>query len=168
MLKDVVTRYDVDGVHIDDYFYPYVEKDKADKVIPFPDDATYKKAVAAGETLKRDDWRRKNVDHLVQRMYDEVKKIKPWVLVGISPIGIWRPDNPKGIKGFDSYTEIFADSRKWTNEGWLDYLTPQIYWKVGSQRPPLRKLAGLVGGSECEAAAFVAGEFHFEDWRETR
>jgi uncharacterized lipoprotein YddW (UPF0748 family) len=140
VLKDVVTRYDVDGVHIDDYFYPYVAKDKADKNIPFPDDATYKKAVAAGETLKRDDWRRKNVDHLVQRMYEEVKKIKPWVLVGISPIGIWRPDNPKGIKGFDSYTEIFADSRKWTNEGWLDYLTPQIYWQVGAKDHPYETL----------------------------
>src|SRR4051794_1991376 len=140
VLKDVVTRYDVDGVHIDDYFYPYVEKDKAGKAIPFPDDATYKKAVAAGETLKRDDWRRKNVDHLVQRMYDEVKKIKPWVLVGISPIGIWRPDNPKGVKGFDSYTEIFADSRKWINEGWLDYLTPQIYWQVGAKDHPYEKL----------------------------
>jgi uncharacterized lipoprotein YddW (UPF0748 family) len=66
-------------------------------------------------------------------MYDEVKKIKPWVLVGISPIGIWRPDNPKGVKGFDSYAEIFADSRKWTNQGWLDYLTPQIYWQVGAK-----------------------------------
>lgn len=140
VLKDIVTRYDVDGVHIDDYFYPYVEKDKARKNIPFPDDATYEKAVAAGETLKRDDWRRKNVDHLVQRMYEEVKKIKPWVLVGISPIGIWRPDNPKGIKGFDSYSEIFADSRKWINEGWLDYLTPQIYWQVGAKDHPYENL----------------------------
>jgi uncharacterized lipoprotein YddW (UPF0748 family) len=140
VLKDVVTRYDVDGVHIDDYFYPYAEKDEADNIIPFPDDATYKKAVAAGETLTRDDWRRKNVDHLVQRMYEEVKKIKPWVLVGISPIGIWRPDNPEGVKGFDSYTEIFADSRKWMNEGWLDYLTPQIYWQIGSKEHPYEKL----------------------------
>jgi uncharacterized lipoprotein YddW (UPF0748 family) len=139
-LKDVVTRYDIDGVHIDDYFYPYAEKDKAVKIVPFPDDDTYKKAVAAGETLKRDDWRRKNVDHLVQRMYDEVKQIKPWVLVGISPIGIWRPDNPKGIKGFDAYSEIFADTRKWTNEGWLDYVTPQIYWKVDSKDQPYGKL----------------------------
>ena len=140
VLRDVVTRYDVDGVHIDDYFYPYIEKDKDDKNIPFPDDATYKKAVAAGEKLKRDDWRRKNVDHLVQRMYEEVKKIKPWVLVGISPIGMWRPDNPKGIKGFDSYTEIFADSRKWETEGWLDYMTPQIYWRVDDKEHSYSKL----------------------------
>ncbi|HVT28302.1 MAG TPA: family 10 glycosylhydrolase, partial [Lacipirellulaceae bacterium] len=89
VLTDVVKRYDVDGVHIDDYFYPYQEKDKSGKTIPFPDDETYRRAVAAGVKLDRADWRRQNVNHLIERMYTEVKKLKPWVLVGISPFGIW-------------------------------------------------------------------------------
>lgn len=142
VLKDVVTRYDIDGVHIDDYFYPYQEKDKAGKVVPFPDDETYQRAVAAGVKLARDDWRRQNVDHLIERMYTEVKKIKPWVLVGISPFGIWRPGNPPGIVGLDQYSTLYADARKWQQEGWLDYLTPQLYWQVESEGQSYPKLLG--------------------------
>ncbi len=142
VLTDVVKRYDIDGVHIDDYFYPYQEKDKDGKIIPFPDDETYKKAVAAGSKLERNDWRRQNVDHLIHRMYDEVKKEKPWVLVGISPFGIWRPGFPKGIEGFDQYATLYADARKWEQEGWLDYLTPQIYWQIESKKQPYAKLLG--------------------------
>jgi uncharacterized lipoprotein YddW (UPF0748 family) len=142
VLTDVVKRYDIDGVHIDDYFYPYEEKDKDKKTIPFPDDETYKKAVASGVKLDRPDWRRHNVNHLVERMYEEVKKEKPWVLVGISPFGIWRPDNPKGIKGLDQYATLYADAKKWEREGWLDYLTPQIYWQVESKSQPYAKLLG--------------------------
>jgi uncharacterized lipoprotein YddW (UPF0748 family) len=133
VLKDVVKRYDIDGVHIDDYFYPYPENDDDDKPIPFPDDKTYERAVAGGEKLSRDDWRRQNVNQLVERMYAEVKKVKPWVLVGISPFGIWRPDNPPGVKGFDQYSSLYADARKWQQEGWVDYFTPQLYWLVESK-----------------------------------
>ncbi len=140
VLTDVVKRYDVDGVHIDDYFYPYKEKDKAGKIIPFPDDETYMRAVDRGSKLSRDDWRRQNVDHLVERMYREVKALKPWVLVGISPFGIWRPENPPGIKGFDAYSEIYCDSLKWEHEGWFDYLTPQLYWLVESEHQSYPKL----------------------------
>ena len=140
VLTDVVKRYDIDGVHIDDYFYPYQEKDKNGKIIPFPDDETYKQAVATGVKLERDDWRRRNVDHLIERMYDEVKKEKPWVLVGISPFGIWRPGNPKGVVGLDQYATLYADAKKWEQEGWLDYLTPQIYWQVESKGQPYAKL----------------------------
>ncbi len=142
VLNDVVKRYDIDGVHIDDYFYPYQVKDDAGKVVPFPDDESYARAQAKGETLGRDDWRRKNVDHLVHRMYDEVKKVKPWVLVGISPFGIWRPGNPPGITGLDQYATLYADARKWQREGWLDYFTPQLYWKVDSKGQSYPKLLG--------------------------
>ncbi len=142
VLTDVVKRYDIDGVHIDDYFYPYQEKDKAGKLIPFPDDESYRRAVAKGETLGRDDWRRQNVNHLIERMYEEVKKEKPWVLVGISPFGIWRPGNPKGIEGLDQYNTLYADARKWYQEGWVDYLTPQLYWQVESTKQPYAKLLG--------------------------
>jgi uncharacterized lipoprotein YddW (UPF0748 family) len=96
--------------------------------------------VAAGESLSRDDWRRQNVDHLIKRMYDEVKKAKPWVLVGISPFGIWRPGNPPGVVGLDQYSTLYADARKWQREGWLDYMTPQLYWQVESKGQPYAKL----------------------------
>ncbi len=133
VLNDVVKRYDIDGVHIDDYFYPYQVKDDDGKIVPFPDDASYKRAVRKGERLERDDWRRQNVNHLIERMYEEVKRAKPWVLVGISPFGIWRPGNPPGIVGLDAYNSLYADSRNWLQRGWLDYMTPQLYWQVESK-----------------------------------
>jgi uncharacterized lipoprotein YddW (UPF0748 family) len=140
VLNDVVRRYDIDGVHIDDYFYPYQITDDAGNIVPFPDDASYERAVASGETLSRDDWRRHNVDYLIKRMYQEVKRAKPWVLVGISPFGIWRPGHPEGITGLDQYATLYADVRKWQHEGWLDYVTPQLYWRVDSQGQSYQKL----------------------------
>jgi uncharacterized lipoprotein YddW (UPF0748 family) len=130
VVLDVVTRYDVDGVHIDDYFYPYRERDRNNKEIPFPDDASWKRYRASGGTLSRDDWRRNNVDRLIERVYREIKQTKPWVKFGISPFGIWRPGYPAQIGGFDAYEQLYADSRKWLNEGWVDYFTPQLYWPI--------------------------------------
>ena len=134
VIKDVVHRYDVDGVHIDDYFYPYPIKDDAGQYVPFPDETSWEEARAAGWTGSRDDWRRHNVDDFIERMYLEVKAEKPWVLVGISPFGIWRPGNPKSIQGFDQYAKLYADARKWFLEGWVDYMTPQLYWPI-DQKP---------------------------------
>ena len=137
VLTDAVKRYDLDGVHIDDYFYPYPINDESGKPVPFPDDESYERAVAAGETLDRDNWRRQNVDNLVRRMYESVKEVKPWVLVGISPFGIWRPGHPEGIQGLDQYNALYADARKWLREGWVDYFTPQLYWRIeGPQSYP--------------------------------
>ena len=132
VVLDVVRRYDVDGVHLDDYFYPYPVTERGRRVA-FPDADSYARARAAGETLGRDDWRRQNVDRFIERMYREVKAAKPWVKVGISPFGIWRPGNPAGVTGFDQYAEIYADARKWQREGWLDYLAPQLYWAIASR-----------------------------------
>ncbi len=142
VLNDVVKRYDIDGVHIDDYFYPYQITDDAGNLVPFPDDESYERAVDAGETLSRDDWRRQNVNRLIQRMYEEVKRAKPWVLVGISPFGIWRPGHPEGITGLDQYDALYADVRKWQHEGWLDYLTPQLYWRTDNEQQNYAKLLG--------------------------
>jgi len=131
VIADVVQRYDIDGVHIDDYFYPYRETDKATgKDISFPDDATYTAYRQGGGQLLRDDWRRSNVDVFVEAMYRRVHSIKSACLVGISPFGIWRPGFPAQIKGFDAYDQIYADSRKWLLEGWVDYFTPQLYWPI--------------------------------------
>ncbi|MCC6493075.1 MAG: family 10 glycosylhydrolase [Pirellulales bacterium] len=136
VITDVVKRYDIDGVHIDDYFYPYPVSENG-MPVPFPDDESYARAREAGETLDRDDWRRKNVDQLVEQMYKSVKQEKPWVLVGISPFGIWRPGHPPGITGLDQYSALYADARKWLREGWVDYFTPQLYWQIeGPQSYP--------------------------------
>ena len=129
-IVDVVKRYDVDGVHIDDYFYPYPENDASGKRIDFPDSETYDKYVASGGKLAKDDWRRSNVDKLIEAMYKGVHAAKPWVRVGISPFGIWRPGNPAQIKGFDAYAEIYADSKKWLQNGWADDFVPQLYWPI--------------------------------------
>jgi len=130
VVADVVRRYDVDGVHIDDYFYPYKERDAANAVIDFPDSASYARYRRGGGTLDRDDWRRHNVDQFVKELYAEVKRIKPHVKVGVSPFGIWRPGNPASVRGFDAYTEIYADARLWWRSGWVDYLAPQLYWTI--------------------------------------
>jgi uncharacterized lipoprotein YddW (UPF0748 family) len=130
VIADVVKRYDVDGIHFDDYFYPYKERDSANVIIDFPDSVTWRRYVRSGGKLSRNDWRRSNVDTFVREVYRSVKATKPWVKFGISPFGVWRAGVPDGIKGFDAYEELYADSKKWLNEGWLDYFTPQLYWPI--------------------------------------
>jgi len=129
VIMDVVRRYDVDGVQLDDYFYPYPEKDAAGRELDFPDDASWQKYGRASR-LSRDDWRRANINLFIQGVYQNIKAVKPWVKFGISPFGIWRPMNPPQIRGMDAYTKIYADSRKWFASGWLDYFSPQLYWPV--------------------------------------
>ena len=128
VVLDVVKRYDVDGIHLDDYFYPYPATDKRGRAIAFPDDRSFKRYRAKGGTLKRPDWRRRNVDLLVQELHTGIHEAKPWVRFGISPFGIWRPGFPAQVRGFDAYEQLHADARKWLREGWVDYFTPQLYW----------------------------------------
>ena len=131
VVLDVVRRYDVDGVHIDDYFYPYPETDSARATIDFPDSASYARYRAAGGRLPRDDWRRENVNALVRRLDREIHRAKPWVKFGISPFGIWRPGYPPQITtSFDQYAMLYADARRWLREGWGDYFSPQLYWPI--------------------------------------
>ena len=132
VVLDVVKRYDIDGVHFDDYFYPYREKDSAGREIDFPDNASWKK-FGANSGLSRTDWRRDNVNTFIQRAQNSIHAAKPWVKFGISPFGIWRPGNPPQIRGKDSYTELYADSRKWITYGWADYFSPQLYWPIDSR-----------------------------------
>ncbi len=122
VITDVVGRYDIDGLHFDDYFYPYPT------ATPFPDSATYAEYQAAGGQLALKDWRRDNVNTLVQRVSGDIQTAKPWVRFGISPFGIYRPGTPPGINGLDQYDSLFADPVKWKAEGWVDYLAPQLYW----------------------------------------
>ena len=123
VILDIVRRYDIDGLHIDDYFYPY-PKGGAD----FPDGATWARH-GVGSGLSKADWRRSNINRFVADMYRAVKAEKPSVKVGISPFGIWRPGVPATTEAqLDCYGQLFADSRKWLAEGWCDYLAPQLYW----------------------------------------
>ncbi len=126
-LTELVTRYDLDGIHYDDYFYPYPSYNEGDD---FPDAEQYQAYIQAGGTLSVSDWRRNAVNTFVQRLYSTVKEIKPHVLVGISPFGVYRPTQPSTIRGMDQYETLFADAKLWLNEGWLDYFSPQLYWPI--------------------------------------
>lgn len=135
VIDDIVRRYDIDGLHVDDYFYPYPIEGVA-----FNDNRTFGAYVAADGRLDQSDWRRLNIDRFVRDMYASVKRRRPEVLVGISPFGIWRPGHPEGVVGFDAYEGLAADARRWLREGWLDYVSPQLYWKIESEGQPFEPL----------------------------
>lgn len=119
VILDVVRRYDIDGVHFDDYFFPYPITENGKKV-DFPDDKNWEKYKSAGGGLSRDDWRRKNVDDFIEAVGREIKKIKPDIMYGISPFGVAE----------ENYKNLYADAEKWLREGWIDYFVPQLYWKI--------------------------------------
>ncbi|TAE55989.1 MAG: hypothetical protein EAZ76_04710 [Nostocales cyanobacterium] len=125
VIIDVVKRYDIDGIHLDDYFYPYPISGK-----DFPDSKTYAAYKANGGKLSLEDWRRDNVNQMVFRLSQGIKQTKSYVKFGISPFGIYRPGQPPGIVGLDAYNVLYADAKKWLQEGWVDYLAPQLYWRT--------------------------------------
>ncbi|MEA5598977.1 glycoside hydrolase family 10 protein [Rivularia sp. UHCC 0363] len=125
VIMDVVQRYDIDGVHLDDYFYPYPISGES-----FPDRKTYTAYQNAGGKLSLNDWRRDNVNRMVQRLWSGINSIKSHVKFGISPFGIYRPGEPSGIQGLDAYDVLYADAKKWLQQGWLDYIAPQLYWRI--------------------------------------
>ena len=135
VVRDLLTRYDLDALHIDDYFYPYpIPK------VEFDDAATYGRYQQGGGKLARDDWRRDNVDRFVERLHREVHATRPQAMLGISPFGIWRPGHPAGVKSMDPYVKIHADARKWLQEGWVDYFAPQLYWPMASKEQPFEPI----------------------------
>ncbi len=130
VIMDVVKRYDIDGAHIDDYFYPYPKNPKS--ASQFPDLSSYK---ASSSKLSRNAWRRANIDGFVSSLYNSIKSTKPWVKVGISPFGIWKPGVPRGVKAdLNAYEQICGDSRKWLVNGWCDYFSPQLYWPIAGDQ----------------------------------
>lgn len=137
VVEDIVSRYDVDAIHIDDYFYPYPAGGQK-----IPDDASYAKF---GNGMNRGDWRRHNVDLLIEQLHKTIKDTKPWVRFGISPFGIWRnkKSDPRGSdsNGLENYDSLYADILLWTKNGWLDYLSPQLYWELDKKVAPSRGLA---------------------------
>lgn len=135
VMVDVTRRYDVDGVHIDDYFYPYPKTSGGKTYDQFDDSASYRAYKSKGGRLELRDWRRDNINGFVRSAYGAVKSTKSYVDFGVSPFGIWRPGNPSSVKaGLDAYDDICADSRLWFNQGWLDYLSPQLYWRIDSDQ----------------------------------
>lgn len=129
VILDVVRRYDIDGVHLDDYFYPYPVGG-----LEFPDEATWQKYRATGGKLGRHEWRRACVDDFVKSLQAEIRRTKPWVKFGISPFGIWRSGYPSSVRAsIDACDDLAADSRKWLQSGWVDYLAPQLYWSIDAK-----------------------------------
>lgn len=130
VITDIVKRYDVDGIHFDDYFYPPAAPAGT---TPYNDDTTFA-TYPRGFTVKAD-WRRDNVNLLIRRAYDSIRTIKPWVKFGVSPSGIYRNSTNPAIgtptSGLEHYTTLFADTRRWLQEGWVDYIMPQVYWWIG-------------------------------------
>ena len=128
VVSDIVSRYDVDAIHMDDYFYPYPIKGK-----DFPDDASF--ARFGGGFSNKGDWRRSNVNVLIKKLHETIREIKPWVKFGVSAFGIYRNESsdPLGskTKGLQNYDDLYADVLLWAREGWIDYNIPQIYWHIG-------------------------------------
>lgn len=127
VVMDIVKRYDIDGVHFDDYFYPYPSYNgNAD----FPDSTSWKAYVNGGGKLSRGDWRRESVNTFIQSLYKAIKAEKKHVKFGLSPFGLYRPGYPASAEGFDQYEQLYADARLWLNKGWIDYFSPQLYWPI--------------------------------------
>ncbi len=132
IVMDVVRRYDINGVHFDDYFYPYPIAGK-----DFPDSASYARYNDPLRPLNRADWRRKNVDLVIEQLHDSIKAVKPYIKFGIAPFGIWRnkTSDPRGSesRGLENYDALYADVLLWLEKGWIDYAAPQLYWYIGYQ-----------------------------------
>lgn len=138
VVMDIVNRYDVDGIHFDDYFYPY-PAGGAD----FPDQKSFAKY---GKGMKKADWRRKNVDLLIEEIHTQIASSdKPWVRFGVSPFGIWRnkKSDSRGsdTNGLQNYDDLYADVLLWAQKGWIDYQLPQLYWELEHKRASTLTLA---------------------------
>ena len=137
VITDILTRYDVDAIHMDDYFYPYPLKG-----VEFPDDASF--ARYGGGFDNRGDWRRSNVNLLIKQIHETVREVKPWVKFGVSPFGIYRnqKSDPLGSKtnGLQNYDDLYADVLLWAREGWIDYNIPQLYWQIGHPAADYKEL----------------------------
>ncbi len=147
VVKDLLAHYDVDGLHFDDYFYPYPDAANT----PFPDSAQYQAYTSGGGTLNLADWRRGNVDALVSSVMNTVTTLHPTVRFGIAPFGIYRSGTPSGISGLSGVDVLYCDAVKWMNQGWVDYLAPQLYWPTTQSAQSYTTLAtwwanGTMGG----------------------
>lgn len=137
VVRDIVSRYDIDAVHFDDYFYPYASYNKGED---FPDNESWNRYQKSGGDLSRPNWRRSQVNQFIERIHKEIKKEKPHVKFGISPFGIWKPGYPEGVAGTSQYDELYADAKLWLNKGWIDYFAPQLYWPINAPKQSFKDL----------------------------
>lgn len=142
VLSDLLARYAVDGLHYDDYFYPYPDGNNTQ----FPDAARYTAYTQGGGALSRVEWRIDNVNQMVRATAELIQAAHASVRFGISPFGIYRPDPTHGITGLDAYTALACDAPRWVAEGWVDYITPQLYWTTTQTGQAFGTLAGLWAG----------------------
>ncbi|HSK12643.1 MAG TPA: family 10 glycosylhydrolase [Phnomibacter sp.] len=140
---DIVKRYDIDGLHFDDYFYPYPSYNLGED---FPDQDSWNTYIKGGGTMSRGDWRRNAVNVFIERLYKGIKAEKPHVKFGLSPFGIWRPGYPPLVEGFDQYEQLYADAKLWLNKGWIDYFAPQLYWPINRPNQSYPILLGWWAG----------------------
>ena len=154
VVRDILQRYDVDGLHIDDYFYPYPVAGVA-----IPDAADFQ-ANANGFT-DRNDWRRDNVNQFIRQLYETIRDTKPWVKFGVSPFGIYRnkKSDPDGsnTNGLQNYDQLYADVMLWVDKGWIDYCVPQIYWEIGNKAADYDELIHW-WDRHCKNTTLVIGE----------
>ena len=137
VIRDMVSRYDIDAIHMDDYFYPYRIAGKE-----FPDNESY---VKHGNGMAKADWRRSNTDSIIYKLTNVIHQTKPWVKFGISPFGVWRNQSvdPLGSPtkaGVTNYDDLYADVLLWLEEGWIDYVAPQIYWEFSHKLAPFQPI----------------------------
>lgn len=154
VVRDIAARYDIDAIHFDDYFYPYPVKG-----VTFNDEAQFR---ASGGSMKLADWRRRNVDLLIQEVSAAVKEVKPWVRFGISPFGIWRnsSSDPRGsaTRGLQNYDDLYADVLLWAEKGWIDYLMPQLYWATDHKLAGWDTLASWWGENVAPTCQVIIGQ----------
>jgi uncharacterized lipoprotein YddW (UPF0748 family) len=175
VVSDIVRRYDIDAVHMDDYFYPYRIAG-----VNFPDDKSFAAYHEKFTTGERDDWRRNNVDLIIKQIHDSIKSIKPYVEFGISPFGVWRnigkdPAGSNTKAGQTNYDDLFADILKWQKEGWIDYVTPQLYWHIGMHVADYAVLADWWSKNTYGCPLYIGQAFYHIDpksqvkaWRSSR
>lgn len=141
VVLDIVSRYDIDGIHFDDYFYPY----RTSSNQKLPDSKSFRQYGGKYYPKRKEDWRRENINIFVEDVSKAIKEVKPWVKFGISPFGIWKnsstPEDKLPTKnGTSNYDMLYADVIKWMKEGWIDYCAPQLYWAIGFKQADYSKL----------------------------
>ncbi|MFA6877045.1 MAG: family 10 glycosylhydrolase [Parabacteroides sp.] len=140
VVQELTTNYDIDAIHFDDYFYPYPTGNT-----PFPDQKTFREYSGGLSYNKIYDWRRNNINQLIQQISQTIKSTKPWVKFGISPFGVWRnqssdPEGSKTRAGITNYDDLYADILLWAQQDWINYIIPQVYWCIGNPAADFKTL----------------------------
>ena len=169
-IEYIVSKYDIDGLHLDDYFYPYPSATSS-----LPENVDDKEYEIYGKNFdNKADWRRDNVNNMIKNLSVSVHKIKPGISFGVSPFGIWRnKDNDltgSDTKGLQSYDSLYADSIEWMKEGWVDYIAPQIYWKIGHSKADYSELVKWWSrkARETNTALYVGqGTYKVNEWEDS-